>query len=779
MSFADDNVPQREAIEHDDGPLLILAGAGSGKTRVITQRIARLLASGVAPWHIFAVTFTNKAAGEMRSRVRELVGKDPTGAWIGTFHASAARIEAHRVGLTSDFVIYDDRDQRKLITQILKEWGLADRPPAAFRQLFDRLKNRGGSLRDTAEDPAWDEVARRLWKEYHRRLRDSDAVDFGDLIVLALQLAEEDLAARAGLAARFRYVMVDEFQDTNRVQYRLAHSLSALTGNLCVVGDDDQSIYSWRGADLRNILDFEADHPGTRVIKLEQNYRSTATILDAANAVISNNRWRKDKTLWTALGEGEPIELVACRDDRQEAAFVAHAIGQLVAEGHRLDDIAVFYRVHAQSRSLEEALLAANLPYAVVGGTRFYERAEIKDLIAYLRLVQNLRCDFDLTRIVNTPRRGIGKTSLDKVVAHARAHDLTLFAACHQAAADHAKIVGARARKALGGFVALIEGLRQDAADLSVAGLGEQVARRSGLHETLSADPSHEAERRLENVEEFLASLHAYELESEEPSLAELLERIALVSDTDELEDDQGRVSLMTVHAAKGLEFPAVFLTGMEENVFPHQRSLADPRQLEEERRLVYVAMTRARQRLVLTYTSYRLVFGQQQWNEPTRFLQEIPLALMRMERLPGAESPAQRSTRGADPWGGATPEATLRAMPGAMPGAMTDDDFDYDYDYTDPGPQDEPFAPPPPPPPTAPVPPSRRSAGSRAGSRARAGSRDPAEGAWRPGQKVHHAKFGMGTVQACLDDGADAKLRIFFPSHGAKTIVARFVQRL
>jgi len=743
MTCDEVNAPQQAAIEHDEGPLLILAGAGSGKTRVITQRIARLLESGVAPWHIFAVTFTNKAAAEMRHRVRELVGEDPRGAWIGTFHASSARIlrrEAERVGLTSNFVIYDDTDQKKLITQILKEWGLADRPAAAFRQLFDRLKNRGGGLRETAEDPAWDEVARRLWKEYHRRLRDSDAVDFGDLLVLALQLAEEDLAARAGLATRFRYVMVDEFQDTNRVQYRLAHSLSALTGNLSVVGDDDQSIYSWRGADLSNILDFEADHPGTKVIKLEQNYRSTATILGAANAVIRNNRWRKEKTLWTALGQGEPIELIACRDDRQEAAFVAHAIGQIVAESHRLDDVAVFYRVHAQSRALEEALRAANLPYVVVGGIRFYERAEIKDLIAYLRLVQNLRCDFDLTRIVNTPRRGIGKTTVDKLTAHARAHSLTLFEACRQGSASGAKLVGARAQKALSGFVALIDGLRHDAEDLSVAALGEQVAQRTGMLEGFEGDTSHEGERRLENVEEFLASLHAYELESDEPSLAELLERIALVSAVDDLEDDQGRVSLMTVHAAKGLEFPAVFLTGMEENVFPHQRSLGDSRQLEEERRLAYVAMTRARQRLVLTYAGYRLVFGQQQINGPTRFLKEIPPELMRFDRLPGAPSPARAS--GA--WG-------------------ETDAGDDDYDFADPDFDDEPFSPPP----TA-----RRMRSGRP-------TTDGAVNAWRPGQKVRHTTFGVGTIQACLEDGADAKLRIFFPAHGAKTIVARFVERL
>ncbi|MFH2006733.1 MAG: UvrD-helicase domain-containing protein [bacterium] len=767
MRLIDVNDPQRAAVEHEDGPLLILAGAGSGKTRVITYRIARLLEQGVAPWQIFAVTFTNKAAAEMRHRVRELVGQDPVGAWISTFHSASARIirrEAHRVGLTSDFVIYDDDDQKKILKQILKEWGLADRPPAAFRQLFDRLKNRGGSLKDTADDQDWDEVARRLWTEYHRRLREADAVDFGDLIVLALQLVEADLEARAGLATRFRYVLVDEFQDTNRVQYRLAHSLSALTKNLCVVGDDDQSIYSWRGADLSNILDFERDHPGTRVIKLEQNYRSTGTILEAANAVIRCNRWRKEKSLWTALDRGDPIDLVACRDDRQESAFVAHAIGQIVAErALRLDDVAVFYRVHAQSRSLEEALRAANIPYVVVGGIRFYERAEIKDLIAYLRLVQNLRCELDLQRIVNSPRRGIGKTTMGKIVAHARAGSLTVFDACRQAAAPDSTLVSARARKALRGFVELIEGLRHDATELSVAALGEQVAERTGLTDSLRSDNSHEAERKLENVQEFLTSLHAYELESDEPSLAELLERIALVSAVDELEDDQGRVSLMTVHAAKGLEFPVVFLTGMEENVFPHQRSLGSPRELEEERRLAYVAMTRARQRLVLTYASYRLVFGQQQANDPTRFLREIPQELLAMDHLPGApQSMAAEESLWDDDFPDLDQDpdpfvSPTRARPAASPTRA------------------RPAAPPVrgrPAPFTTPEAVRRRPAPFTAPEPVTAG-------AWSTGQKVRHDKFGVGTIQACLDDGPDAKLRVFFPAHGAKTIVARFVKPL
>ncbi len=741
------NPPQLEAIEHDGGPLLILAGAGSGKTRVITHRIARLLSSGVAPWEIFAVTFTNKAATEMRTRVRDILGEEPRGAWIGTFHSSCARIlrrEAHRVGLTPDFVIYDDGDQKKLLTMILKEWGVVDRPPAAFRHLFDQLKNRAGTLEDTDSDPQWDSVARRVWKEYHKRLREADAADFGDLLVLAMGLAEEDLAARAGLANRFRYVMVDEFQDTNRVQYRLARALSALSGNLAVVGDDDQSIYSWRGADLSNILDFEKDHPDTRVIRLEQNYRSTATILSAANAVIRNNRYRKRKTLWTDLSKGDPIELVACRDDRQEAAFVAHSIGELAREGHSLDDIAVFYRTHAQSRSVEEGLRAVDLPYVLVGGIRFYDRAEIKDLISYLRLVQNLRCDLDLSRIVNTPRRGIGKTTMNKLVAHARRHGLSLFESCKEASQDGAQVVGARARKALARFVDLIEGLRRDAQGLPVSVLGQEVARRAGILESLEADPSFEAARRLENVGEFLSSLHAYEKESDEPSLSELLERLALVSATDELEEGQGRVSLMTVHAAKGLEFPVVFITGMEENLFPHAMSMEDPRQLEEERRLAYVAITRAQRRLILTYCSSRLVFGRSQFNEPTRFLEEIPRELLRVESLPGAI--------GSGGW-----------YDGSGDGSDCWDLDDPELDGSDPLP---------------PVSPTMES-----GARGPAGSHKsgpgPGAAALRPGEKVRHKSFGIGTVLACTDHGPDAKLRIYFPAHGHKTILARFVQLL
>ena len=736
MRLDDVNTPQREAITHDEGPLLILAGAGSGKTRVITYRIARLLEQGVPPWQIFAVTFTNKAAEEMRSRVRDLVGADPRGAWISTFHSASARLireQPERVGLTRNFIIYDDGDQQRLLKQILRDRAVVDRTPAFFRGLFDRRKNARPTEDELDRDPDWDPVARDVWAIYHRRLHRADALDFGDLILKALALVESDLERGTGLAQRFRFVMVDEFQDTNRVQYLLARGLSQRSGNLAVVGDDDQSIYSWRGADLSNILDFEKDHPGTRVVKLEQNYRSTETILSAANAVIRNNTWRKEKSLWTDLGQGLPLELVGCRDERQEAAFVAHAIASLRDEGDRLDDVAVFYRVHAQSLALEEALRAANLPYQVIGGVRFYERAEIKDLISYLRLLQNPRCDLDLQRIINVPRRGIGKTTVEKLQAYAAAHTLSLSEAAEQAIQPKAGLVGKRAVGALKRFLALMAALRAELAVKSVAALGRHVAEQTGLLGELRADPTPEGQRRLENVKAFLGSLEAFEDEAEEPTLAELLERIALVAGVDEMERDGGRVSLMTVHAAKGLEFPVVFLTGLEENVFPHQRSLEDPRQLEEERRLAYVAMTRAQRRLVLTFTAIRTLFGRAQYNPPTRFLREIPPELVRFERLPGAE--------------------------GLGAGR-----FDPEPDPYDDGPRIGDIAPPA-------LPRVRRRP-------ARTASGADASG-WAAGQKVRHKSFGVGTVQACLDEGENAKVRVYFPAHGPKTILARFLERI
>ncbi|MDY0001088.1 MAG: 3'-5' exonuclease [Polyangia bacterium] len=858
------NQPQREAILHGEGPLLILAGAGSGKTRVITFRIARLLADGVPPWRIFAVTFTNKAAQEMRHRVRSILGDDPKGLFVSTFHSASSRFireQPERVGLTRNFVIYDDGDQDRLLKQILKERSIADRTPAFFRSLFDRRKNLSPGAALPEGDPDWDTTAQEVWRRYHRRLRAADAVDFGDLILLAERIVSEDLAAGAGLARRFQHVLVDEFQDTNRVQYLLARGLSQASGNLCVVGDDDQSIYSWRGADLRNILDFENDHPGTKVIKLEQNYRSTGAILGAANAVIRRNLHRKEKSLWTDLGPGEPIEVVACRDERQEAAFVAHSIAALRAEGYRLDDVAVFYRVHAQSRALEEALRAKRLNYAVVGGIRFYDRAEVKDIISYLRLVQNPRADLDLARVLNTPKRGIGKKTLETLERHASERSLSLTEACEETVAPDSTLLGARAARPVKAFLSLMTRLREAAATMPVASLGRYVAEESGLIAALKNEPGLDGEKRVENIQSFLGSLEAYEAESDDPSLAELLERVALVSSADEVGEGAGRASLMTVHAAKGLEFPVVFLTGMEENVFPHQRSILSASQMEEERRLAYVAMTRAKRRLVVTFAGMRTLFGRAQWNEPTRFLGEIPSELLRYDGLEGAEQPRldesswqRHKARAAGNFGGGFERDFERDFDDPFEDAAEDDFDDPVEDGFDPDPGfdpghgphsdeddgpgggphsdegnglsedphsdegeglsedphsdegegpgggphsdendgDEARARTPPrisredlgrdrrrelaaqfPSPAA-AQSGRRPVRTPSGRSPGDSKASPALG---PGQKVRHPSFGIGTIHACLDEGPNAKLRVYFPAHGAKTILARFVE--
>jgi DNA helicase-2/ATP-dependent DNA helicase PcrA len=569
---------------------------------------------------------------------------------------------------------------------------------------------------------------------------------------------KEDAALQTGWARRFQHVLVDEFQDTNLVQYQLAHTLSASSGNLCVVGDDDQSIYSWRGADLNNILEFERDHPGTEVIKLERNYRSTEVILKAANAVIAHNRTRKPKALWTERAGGDRVELVICRDERQEAAFVALSIRNLARELElRHDDFAVFYRVHAQSRALEEALRAQTLPYVLVGGIKFYERAEIKDLIAYLRLVQNPWADLDLTRIINVPRRGIGDTTVARLAAHAAQHGVSLLQACAAAVAGEVADVGARAQKPLAELVALLHELSEALGRLPVDELGRLVAERSGLWGALAADPTEEGQRRLENLREFLGSLADYVAEAEEPSLAGFLERVALVSDADLVPTDQGMISLMTVHAAKGLEFPVVFITGLEEEVFPHARSLGEREKLEEERRLAYVAITRAERRLVLTRAVERRLFGNAKQNPPSRFLGELPRELLAADRLPGAEEDDDALPAwDADPGFGGSRFGAPRPAAPPRPTART-----YALRPT----------------PAASAPGRAAAAASPAATAAARARGALAE--WPVGSKVKHPSFGIGTVQACVEDGQDTKLKVFFPGHGPKVLIARFVQKL
>jgi len=682
------NEPQRAAVTHIRGPLLVLAGAGSGKTRVITYRIAHILDSGVHPSEILALTFTNKAAREMRERAETLVGSHARGLLIGTFHAICARLlrqYGSAIGLSSAFTIYDTGDQRTLVKRVLRDLSIPERllGPKDVLSHLDRAKNAGITAARYEGDDFVSDLVAKVYPRYERALREADAVDFGNLLLRTLELLEEHREVRELLAKRFHHVLVDEFQDTNHVQYKLVRLLSGHHGNLCVVGDDDQSIYGWRGADVRNILDFERDHPRAEAVKLEQNYRSTQKILDAANAVISKLLGRKQKRLWTNLGAGEKIVLQSCSDERHEAQQLAETVHKLrVTSDLTFSDFAIFYRTHAQSRVIEEALRKVGIPHAVVGGVRFYDRAEIKDLLAYLRLAANSADDVSFLRIVNTPPRGIGKSTIQTVVDYASNAHVTLIEAAQRCARGEGLTTPLKKapRTKLNAFCELIADLAQNINTLPPSELAQVTLERSGYLERLAADDSVEAETRTENLTEVLSSLQDYERQAEEPTLHGFLEQVALQSEADTYDEETGTVTLMTVHSAKGLEFPVVFLVGLEDGVFPHQRSLNDPERMEEERRLAYVAITRARQRLFLSYAQRRQIYGQTDVNPPSIFLSDIPEKLLdRRGRAPRGMEPQFGGLRGLGPRGRlrrwlVTIDAGFRREEGRCHGTRADD---------------------------------------------------------------------------------------------------------
>jgi DNA helicase II / ATP-dependent DNA helicase PcrA len=636
--LADLNPAQREAVLATEGPVLVVAGAGSGKTRVLTHRIAHLItACGVKPQEILAITFTNKAADEMKSRLEGVLGGVVRTMWVMTFHAACGRIlrkEAPRLGYRQNFTIYDQADQVRLTKAVLEE---LDRDPKRFvprgihsqismakNQLIsaDEYRSRVGSFYDQTVADAYD--------LYQRRLHASNAVDFDDLLMLTVEVLERFPEARTRWQKAFRYVLVDEYQDTNHAQYRLLQLLAGEHKNLFVVGDPDQSIYAFRGADIRNILEFERDFGGARVIALEQNYRSTNPILRAANAVIENNRERKPKNLWSELGEGEAVRVIEVEDEHAEARFVAAEIASLSEEGYAGSEIGVFYRTNAQSRVLEDVLVRQEVPYQVIGGPRFYERAEIKDAIAYLQVIDNAYDAVSLMRIANKPRRGIGDASLARLSSFADAQGISLWEALGRA--DEAG-VGAAPLKAVQRFVTLMQSSMAGALDLSVPEVLERVLERSGYLEALEAERTIEAQGRTENLMELVGVAREYQETAEEPSLSEFLQQISLYSDQDELKEQQSLVTLMTLHNAKGLEFRCVFLIGAEEGVFPHARSLEE-QGLEEERRLAYVGLTRAKERLVLTHAATRSLWGTRGYNLPSRFLDELPQEEIERDRL-------------------------------------------------------------------------------------------------------------------------------------------------
>jgi DNA helicase-2/ATP-dependent DNA helicase PcrA len=645
--LGDLNPAQREAVLATEGPLLVIAGAGSGKTRVLTYRVAHLInAVGAKPNEILAITFTNKAAGEMKERLQKLLGRTGQGLWILTFHAACGRIlrrEAERLGYRSNFTIYDQADQVRLVKQCLEE---LERDPKRFtpRGIHNQIshaKNRLISPDEYANQVQsfYDQTVADVYQLYQRRLFASNAVDFDDLLMLTVDVLERFPDVREKWQKAFRYILVDEYQDTNHAQYRLLQLLAEKHRNLMAVGDPDQSVYAFRGADINNILDFERDFPGTQTIALEQNYRSTNSILDAANAVISNNRERKPKELWSDLGDGEPVRVVEVEDEHAEARFVAAGIASLVEQGFSGDEVAIFYRTNAQSRVLEDVLVRQGVGYQVIGGPRFYERAEIKDAIAYLQAIDNPYDAVSLQRIANRPRRGIGDSSLARLQNWADAQGRSLWEALEFA--EEAG-VGAAPLKAVQQFRTLMQSLQSGAMELPVSELLERTLERSGYLEALEAERTIEAEGRTENLQELVGVAREFQETADDPSLSHFLQDISLYSDQDAIRGEESLVTLMTLHNAKGLEFRAVYLLGMEEGIFPHSRSIEE-QGVEEERRLAYVGMTRAREHLTLMHASSRSLWGSRGYNLPSRFLDELPSSVER-ERL----RPASWSSYGA-----------------------------------------------------------------------------------------------------------------------------------
>jgi DNA helicase-2/ATP-dependent DNA helicase PcrA len=671
------NEPQRQAVRHGEGPLLVLAGAGSGKTRVLTHRIAYLLATGQArPGEILAITFTNKAANEMRERVEALVGRSAKAMWVTTFHSACARMlraDAERLGYSRGFTIYDESDSLRMLKRCMGELHIDPKryPPRAIRAQISGAKNQlvDADAYAQAQGSIFEETAAGVYTLYEKRMLAANAMDFDDLLVRTVNVLELSEEARERWRRTFRHVLVDEYQDTNHAQYRLLQLLTSEHGNLMVVGDEDQSIYGFRHADIRNILDFEQDFPEADVVKLEQNYRSTQTILSAANAIVERNRERRPKQLWTEIVGGEPLQLRELSDEHEEARWVAGEIERLgEEEGVRREDVAVFYRTNAMSRVLEDTLVRFELPYQVIGGTKFYERAEVKDAVAYLSLLANPADQVSFARIVNSPRRGIGETSQGRLAAHANTTGLSIWEVAERV--EEVPGLGAAAIKAISRFHETVDGLRARAEEAPVAELLEATLRESGYLDALAAERTIEAEGRAENLEELIGMAaefdanHELEGEGEATALEEFLQQISLYTQQDDLRDDSA-ITLMTLHNAKGLEYETVFVVGCEDGAFPHTKSLEEGGE-EEERRLCYVAITRARSRLYMTWTRERRLFGRAERNLPSRFVDELP------EELTERGS----SAVGAAGWGGASqPQSASPVDPGPALELRTGDD--------------------------------------------------------------------------------------------------------
>ena len=773
------NPKQKEAVLHTDGPLLILAGAGSGKTRVLTHRIAYLIDEcGVNPWNIMAITFTNKAAGEMRERVDNLVGFGAESIWVSTFHSSCVRnLRRHieNLGYTTSFSIYDSDDQKTLMRQVFKTLDIDTKqfkersvlsaissakdkliPPEEF------LLNAGGDFREKKTGE--------IYKEYQKQLKKNNALDFDDLIVKTVELFQNNPQILDYYQERFRYIMVDEYQDTNMAQFKLVSLLASKYRNLCVVGDDDQSIYRFRGADIQNILSFENTFPGTMVIKLEQNYRSTQNILDAANEVIRHNFGRKDKTLWTANGEGDKILFKQFDTAKDEADFV---VRQIRDSGYSYQDQAVLYRTNAQSRLLEERCIFYNVPYRLVGGVNFYQRKEIKDILAYLKTIANGVDDLSVIRIINVPKRGIGATTIGRVTAFASEHNMSFYDTLKEA--KQIPGIGKAAEK-ISRFIAQMEVFRAMAysEEYSMKDLIDHILEDTGYEEELQEEGEIEAQTRLENIEELINKAAAYEEDSEHPTLDEFLEQVALVADIDNVDDTEDRVTLMTLHSAKGLEFPKVYLVGMEDGLFPGMMSImsGDKTEMEEERRLCYVGITRAKKELVLTAARQRMINGETRWSKPSRFINEIPSNLLDTDKLQPVFGKSKQDDPGdfGLPWDQGSKSGVSRFGMGynAYASKTTSPPGNSGAGYKN----------------------AKNSGTGGFGSSMQSlePKKKPGFGktftvqkaaslAYKEGDRVKHAKFGEGTVKEIVDGARDYEVTVEFDKGGQKKMLAGFAK--
>lgn len=719
------NEEQAKAVKHTDGPLLVMAGAGSGKTRVLTHRIAYLLSEKeVAPMNILAITFTNKAAKEMKERVTKLVGDQAREIIMSTFHSLCVRIlrrDGDKLGIDRNFAIYDASDSQTAVKEAFRINNVDPKVfnPKAVKYAISDAKNKlitPKVMKQQANDYGEEKIAE-LYETYETILKKNQALDFDSLIMETHFLFQKNPEVLHYYQNRFQYIHVDEYQDTNKAQYELVKQLAARFQNLCVVGDSDQSIYKWRGADIYNILSFEEDYPNAKVILLEQNYRSTKKILQAANTVIENNQSRKPKDLWTENDDGTEIKLFKALDERDEARYVIDQVQELNrTKGTRYKEMAILYRTNAQSRAVEDVLVKSDIPYQIVGGTKFYDRKEIKDLLAYLRLITNPHDDISFQRVVNVPKRGIGKTSMEKLQMHAEINDLSLFDAVKES--DFTGM-SKKASNQLNLFREMIEDWQQQQEFLNVTDMVEQVLSRSGYEAELMKDRSIESQSRLENLEEFKTVTKQFEETSEDQTLISFLTDLALISDLDNTDEEtKDKLTLMTLHAAKGLEFPVVFLVGMEENIFPHTRSLFDMEEMEEERRLAYVGITRAERDLFITHATSRTIFGRTQYNERSRFLDEIPFELIEEDVKETTQQTGFRTTI---------------------------DDFR-----------------------------PNRTTGKR---KSRVIKEKPkGDVNFQLGDKVSHKKWGEGTVVKVVGEGEDTELDIAFPAPtGIKRLLAQF----